>query len=444
MMKKHLIMEKALELFAKQGFEATSVQQITEHCGISKGAFYLSFKSKNELILDLLDYFLRKILSDIDYLVKNTKNAALLYEFYETLFHSFQKHHDFAKLLLKEQILTINDTFMNKMYAYEVSFEKMILTLLERNYGETIKNSKYDLIYCVKGLINTYSQLLLFGDAPFDVKLLIQSLVEKTNILAKYTTIPFISQELLQTLKRPTNENITKEQLLEMMEEKIGTITVSRTENESLKELAAANDVFHRHFSCNLASADEIEEVFQEILALLESAKPETVYVINNAGVIEPIATVGALDLQAMIQNVAVNLTAPMMITNILLHKASAKLRIANVSSGAAERPIQGWSTYCSTKAGLNMFTQTAAAEQKSAGSPHEIIAFSPGIMDTDMQSTIRSADKDAFQDLEKFKEYKEKGMLRPAATVGNALADLLLREEIENGKVYHVNELIK
>lgn len=236
MMKKQLIMEKALELFAEQGFEATSVQQITEHCGISKGAFYLSFKSKNELILALLDHFLRKILSDIDYLVKNTKNPALLYEFYETLFHSFQKHHDFAKLLLKEQILTINDTFMNKMYAYEVSFEKMILTLLERNYGETIKKSKYDLIYCVKGLINTYSQLLLFGDAPFDVKLLAQSLVEKTNILAKYTTIPFISQELLQTLKSPTNENITKEQLLEMMEEKIEEMEDS-IEKESLSLL---------------------------------------------------------------------------------------------------------------------------------------------------------------------------------------------------------------
>ena len=39
-------MEKALELFARQGFEATSVQQITEHCGISKGAFYLSLNQK--------------------------------------------------------------------------------------------------------------------------------------------------------------------------------------------------------------------------------------------------------------------------------------------------------------------------------------------------------------------------------------------------------------
>ena len=43
MTKKQLIMEKAAELFAKQGFEATSVQQITDYCGISKVPFiYLS------------------------------------------------------------------------------------------------------------------------------------------------------------------------------------------------------------------------------------------------------------------------------------------------------------------------------------------------------------------------------------------------------------------
>ena len=78
MSKKQLIMEKSLELFARQGFEATTVQQITEYCGISKGAFYLSFKSKDELILALIDHFMHEILSDIDYIVKNTNIDQLI------------------------------------------------------------------------------------------------------------------------------------------------------------------------------------------------------------------------------------------------------------------------------------------------------------------------------------------------------------------------------
>lgn len=232
MMKKQLIMDKALELFAKQGFEATSIQQITEHCGISKGAFYLSFKSKDELILALIDQFMMQILSDIDYMVRNTEEEALLYNFYMIMFDSFQKHTDFAKIMLKEQ-MPVNEKFMTKMFSYEKSLENVILFMVERFYGEEIKESKYDLIYCIKGFLSTYTQFLLFIDTSVDLELLSQSLVEKTNILAKHTTTPFISQELLLLMKSPADEEITKERVVREMEEKIKEMEES-LEKESL------------------------------------------------------------------------------------------------------------------------------------------------------------------------------------------------------------------
>lgn len=46
MLKKQLIMEKALELFSEQGFEATSVQQITERCGIFKRCILFILQNK--------------------------------------------------------------------------------------------------------------------------------------------------------------------------------------------------------------------------------------------------------------------------------------------------------------------------------------------------------------------------------------------------------------
>ncbi|WP_284522309.1 SDR family NAD(P)-dependent oxidoreductase [Cytobacillus pseudoceanisediminis] len=177
--------------------------------------------------------------------------------------------------------------------------------------------------------------------------------------------------------------------------------------------------------------------------ALLQEKQPETLYVFNNAGVIDPIGTAGNLDHAALIQNAHVNLIAPIMISNILMREVSSEMTIVNITSGAAERPIQGWSAYCSTKAGINMFTETAALELQTAGSSHKVIAFSPGVMDTAMQGTIRSSAKEAFHDLEKFQAYKEKGMLRDTETVANALVDLLLQKEIESGKVYYVNDLI-
>ena len=132
MSKKQLIMEKALELFAKQGFEATSVQQITEHCGISKGAFYLSFKSKDELIITLIDQFMRQFISDIDHVVNYTKNEdVILYKFYYKTFHSFQKHSDFAKILIKEQMQSFNEDFILKFRDYNDIMEQINFLLYD-------------------------------------------------------------------------------------------------------------------------------------------------------------------------------------------------------------------------------------------------------------------------------------------------------------------------
>lgn len=234
MIKKQLILEKALELFAKQGFEATSVQQITEQCGISKGAFYLSFKSKDELILALIDHFMMQVTSDIDHLVRTTNNDEhLLYEFYYTWFNNFYKHTNFAKIFIKEQRQSVNEELISKMKYYNKLNEKSILSMIERLYGEEIKQTRYDLLYCIKAFMSAFSELFFFYNIPLDLNLLSQSLVEKTNILARQTTSPFISEELIQMFEHPINEITTKEQILEIMEQKIEEMGES-IEKESL------------------------------------------------------------------------------------------------------------------------------------------------------------------------------------------------------------------
>lgn len=224
MVKKQLIMEKAIELFAKQGFEATSVQQITDLCGISKGAFYLSFKSKDELILALIDHFMMQIISDIDYIVRYPeKGGNLLYNFYYATFSSFHKHSDFAKILIKEQTRPVNEELLVKMRYYNKLLEENILTMLDRLYGEEVKRIKYDLIYCVKGFISVYSELFLFHNLPLELESLCHSLVEKTKILAEHATIPFISKEIKEMTKIQM-EKITTEQIIEAIEQKISEI----------------------------------------------------------------------------------------------------------------------------------------------------------------------------------------------------------------------------
>jgi len=49
-----LLLEKASELFARFGLRKTNIEDLTNAAGISKGAFYLFFPSKEELFLALL------------------------------------------------------------------------------------------------------------------------------------------------------------------------------------------------------------------------------------------------------------------------------------------------------------------------------------------------------------------------------------------------------
>ncbi|MGN7178231.1 TetR family transcriptional regulator [Paenibacillus sp. FSL R5-0490] len=235
MSKKQLIMESALELFAKQGFEATSVQQITVHSGISKGAFYLSFKSKDELIMALIDQFMDQFVSDIDRIVKDPNNTGgeLLRKFYYTTFHSFQKHSDFAKIFIKEQAHTFNEELLSKGRHFDQLIDDITLSMLDQLYGETVQHTKYDLIYCIKGFMHVYSHLFLFFNIPLDLDLLCRSLVEKTDLLAKHSEIPFITDELYDTFRKAGHEEMTDGQMIEIMAQKIEELEDS-IEKESL------------------------------------------------------------------------------------------------------------------------------------------------------------------------------------------------------------------
>jgi AcrR family transcriptional regulator len=232
MVKKHLIMEKALELFAEQGFEATSVQQITERCGISKGAFYLSFKSKDELIIAIIDQFMMQIIADIDYMVSNKEEEHLLYEFYYALYKSFHDRSDFAKVLMKEQSQTLNKELFSKMQYYDKLLENSILLMINRLYGDRIKDFRYDLMYSIKGFMNSYSHLFVFYNIELDIVLLAQSLAEKTNLLAHHTTVPFVSEEI-HNMMLPINEEISKDKLFAVLEQKINELE-EPIEKESL------------------------------------------------------------------------------------------------------------------------------------------------------------------------------------------------------------------
>ena len=171
-----------------------------------------------------------------------------------------------------------------------------------------------------------------------------------------------------------------------------------------------------------------IESAFDAVERHIAGKTYAKAVLVNNAGVIPP---VGALDQVAAAdieRNIMVNLVAPMLLMRRFLRATErvALRRIINISSGAARRPIFGWSAYCAAKAGLDMASRAVALEAETRGMAVEVASLAPGVIDTPMQETVRAATAEQFVDIEKFRAMKADGVLRPAADVA---ADILRLE---------------
>jgi benzil reductase ((S)-benzoin forming) len=133
---------------------------------------------------------------------------------------------------------------------------------------------------------------------------------------------------------------------------------------------------------------------------------------INNAGVISPIGKVGNIDEKDIKKSININFVSPVLITNYLsafCSKNKIKFKILNISTGAADKPFEGWSIYCSTKSAAKMFFNVIEKEKDVV-----VENIDPGVLNTLMQKEIRNANKsnfplvDYFKNLEKESELKE------------------------------------
>ncbi|QDH81425.1 SDR family NAD(P)-dependent oxidoreductase [Echinicola soli] len=185
-----------------------------------------------------------------------------------------------------------------------------------------------------------------------------------------------------------------------------------------------------KHLTLDLANSEELSSKLEE---LFPEGNYEKAVMINNAGWIGEIAPIGRLDPAGIAKIHAVNVVAPAILMNAFVHRfASGALKktVVNISSGAAEKNMDGWSGYCSSKAALNRLTGVAQEESDLKGYGIRYYALSPGIVDTPMQADIRSAKEEDFSNLNKFKSFKENQELTSPDAVAKKVMHLLEHEE--------------
>jgi benzil reductase ((S)-benzoin forming) len=133
------------------------------------------------------------------------------------------------------------------------------------------------------------------------------------------------------------------------------------------------------------------------------------------------------MDNAAIARAYAINSIAPAMLINTFVQKyerVTAEKLIINVSSGAGQNPRDGMSSYCSTKAALDMTTRVADKEAALRKSGIKYYSVSVGATDTPMQDDIRDAGEENFSTIQRFISLKENNeLLSPQKVAERILA---------------------
>jgi len=140
--------------------------------------------------------------------------------------------------------------------------------------------------------------------------------------------------------------------------------------------------------ACDVANPAAVEALVAQATERLGAPS----ILVNNAGVIAPIGRFDTLDPEAFAASIRITLAGAAFAARAVLPAmvAAGRGRIVNLSSGAAHRPLEGWSAYCAAKAGLAMLTRSLALEYGERGI--RVFGFSPGVVDTGMQAEIRAS----------------------------------------------------
>jgi NAD(P)-dependent dehydrogenase (short-subunit alcohol dehydrogenase family) len=185
--------------------------------------------------------------------------------------------------------------------------------------------------------------------------------------------------------------------------------------------------------------ADE-RQVQDLVLATERWVGPPTI-LINNAGVLDPIAPLAETSGASWLKNIAINVGGTYLATRAVLPGMIERDygRIVNISSGAADRALASWSAYCASKAAVDQLTRVLALELDGSGVAAS--AFHPGSMETEMQERIRATTTEQFPAGDDFRERHRKGLIRDPHEPARIVAYLCLPTTERNGAILEIGD---
>ena len=209
------------------------------------------------------------------------------------------------------------------------------------------------------------------------------------------------------------------------------------SENYLVFGYSRTNQIENKNFTFTKIDLSNMEEV--QKLKFPDIDVASDFLLVNNAATIGSILPIHKKTNEEILREYNLNIISPTLFSRKFINNyANNKKLLINISSGAANKPIPSWSTYCATKSGLDMLTKVIHKEK------HEnlkIFSIHPGVVNTNMQEEIRRSDANFFPIKQQFIDYYNKNELFSVDFVALKIFQIIAKNEDLNEIILNLRD---
>ncbi|CAN7406157.1 TetR/AcrR family transcriptional regulator [Rossellomorea sp. LjRoot5] len=211
--KRNAILESAVELFGAHGYNQTSMQQIAESVGISKGSLYSYFQSKEDLIISIYEHY-QQLVFEQAFVVGLDGNLSPMERFakqFQVQFEGILEYKSYMKMHMRGESTKNSE----KLAAMEHRMRGRLFSWLEQNlldvYGEEIRPYKWDLMWMTQSIYASYMMLMISQDDTLEPSRLGTHLVRQITLLANDFLIGESSPQLNDDMMKSFSVSMDRE-----------------------------------------------------------------------------------------------------------------------------------------------------------------------------------------------------------------------------------------
>lgn len=251
--KKREIMQSAIHLFSEKSYFSTSMQEIANDCGISKGSLYKFFDSKEELLIEVIEHNRRKMLQRAMNVNLDSALSAKerLIEKIVVQMEDFRENKDFMIMLFRALPAHDNQRIPELMKRIKATMLNWHKECLREAFGSKVEPYVWDLALMFQGALKEYLSLTVHEHKDIDIQRAARFIVERFDTMIRHTedTEPVLSPQLVEEFEEykmglePKSPEEQLDRLLEEINRKIGNLLVSKQDQQ---ELYSAVESLHK------------------------------------------------------------------------------------------------------------------------------------------------------------------------------------------------------